>query len=163
MAWLERLRQIKGFPFLCAGLCAGVLLMVLPHFLPSGSVSAKEKQKSAEQETLAAYGERLEHRIAQMADALAGVSDASVLVTLECSEETVFAEEKTVSGKDVYATSYLLRAGGEPVAVCEITPQIRGIAVVCRGGGDPAVQLSLISMLTAAFNLPASRVFVGAK
>ena len=162
MNWLEKLKRVRGFPVLCAGLCVGVLLMMIPRLLPAEN-AAEQSKNSAQSDTLQAYGEMLEHKIAQMAQALSGVSDASVLVTLECSEETVYAEERTVSGKEAYATSYLLRAGSEPVAVREITPRIRGIAVVCRGGDDPAVQLALISMLTSAFDLSASRVFVGAK
>ena len=161
MTWLEKLRRVRGFPLVCVCLCLGVLLMLFPRFFGTGNTG--EEKKTAETDALQAYVEGLEHKIAQMAEAMAGVSDASVLVTLECSEETVFAEEKTVHGKESYSTSYLLTAGSEPVAVREITPRIRGIAVVCRGGEEPEVQLALIAMLTAAFDLSASRVFVGAK
>ena len=129
MKWLETLRSIRGFPVLCILLCAGLVCMIL-------SPLAGKKEEEA-------YEELLAHRIAQMAEAMAGVGNANVLVTL-APEQT----KNTSSGA---------------VKADTVPREILGIAVVCQGGDDPQVQLSVISMLTAAFGLPASRVYVGAK
>ncbi len=156
----ETLRHIRGIPFVAMGLLLGLILLFLPQITARSSEDAVQKLDG--EAAISAYAAELEHRIAQMTEALTGDSSASVLVTVDCSAETVYAKETTANGKDTYQTSYLLASGNQPVPVREVTPKIRGIAVICRGGDDPQLQLAVIHMLTAAFGIAASHVFVGA-
>lgn len=103
----------------------------------------------------------MEHKIAQMTEAFLGCGGAQVLVTAECTEETVYAEDITVTGAESRSEKLLLAQGSQPVPLTKITPRIRGIAVVCPGGDDPQVQMQLISLLTAAFGISAAHVYVG--
>ena len=81
-----------------------------------------------------------------MVNALSGVEDAAVLVTTE-----------KVSPSDTSGGIRLGTDDGEGLyRVC-------GIAVICHGGESPGIRLSIIQMLTAAFDLSSSRIYVGAK
>lgn len=153
----QSLIHIKGFPVLLAALAVGLILLIFPFSSPQ-----KTTVEVADDEVdFSAYEEELAHKIKQMAGALTGDRNASVLLTLDVTRETVYATESTVNGETQYSTKYLL-SDGEPVETHIILPRIRGIAVVCKGGDDASVRLALISMLTAAFDIPASRVYVGA-
>ncbi|MGM9626325.1 MAG: hypothetical protein ACI3XM_11540 [Eubacteriales bacterium] len=142
MDWIRKLRGIRGLPWLLLLFVLGLLLLIFPTDNESGFTS----QKTEDFSDIPAYEAYLEHKIAQMTDALAGVSDSVVLVTLD-----------SVPVSSQNSTSYYWESTGTQTNV----PEIRGIAVVCRGGGKPDVQLAVISMLTAAFDIPACCVYVG--
>lgn len=77
-----------------------------------------------------------EERLAALCNSVAGVSEARVMITYEA----------------VYAAS-ILGKSSEGQKIC-------GIAVVCRGGADPTVQLRLHSMLESLYALPSTRISV---
>ncbi len=141
MKLLDTFKRIRGAPLLAGAVGIGFLLMLLS----GGAETASDLTYTED-----AYVRELEHRIAQMAEALPGVSDVQVLLTLEASEDDTSA---------VPATSFFSGAGGQSSAAHR--PKVCGVALVCKGGGDPNTQLSLISMLSAALRLPASRIYVG--
>ncbi len=136
---LERLRRIRGIWLMGVCLLVGVILLLLPD---QTGVSANE-QKISEQKS---YENMAEHKITQMVNALSGAEDAVVLVT---SEKQITAD-----------TAERMRLGGDETAH---RYRVSGIAVICRGGENSGVRLSIIQMLTAAFDLSSSRVYVGAK
>lgn len=77
-----------------------------------------------------------EERLAALCNSVAGVSEARVMITYEA----------------VYAAS-ILGKSSDGQKIC-------GIAVVCRGGADPMVQLRLHSMLESLYALPSTRISV---
>ena len=90
---------------------------------------------------------------------LEGVSDISVMVTFESGSEYVFAQDQNGEQK-----SYVVIDDGgddKTVLLKEIYPRVRGIAVVCKGGSNAAVQERIIRLLCSLFDLPSNRVFVG--
>lgn len=104
------------------------------------------------------YTEDLEERIEELCRQVHGIGEVHVLVTLEGGCEYVYAENITGGSH-----SYLLTADGEgesPVFVQQIYPRIRGIAVVCSKGEDSAVRLAVTQLLSAAFDIPSSRIYV---
>lgn len=77
-----------------------------------------------------------EQQLEEMCNLVRGVSNAKVMITYEA---------KAVS-------SFIGASGGEE--------KISGIAVVCDGGGEPAVQLALYEMLNALFGISSTRITV---
>ncbi|MCQ2433565.1 MAG: hypothetical protein MJ175_13260 [Clostridia bacterium] len=153
--WLDRLKRIRGMPFILLGLILGMILMIVPHTKTqpvSGDIGGNGE--------MLAYSAEMEHKIAQMTEGLVGSGDIRVLVTAECSQETIYASEHTESSGG-NTDRYLLASGSQPVPLRIITPKIRGIAVICPGGGDARVQMQLIAMLTAAFGVPAGHIYIG--
>lgn len=141
---------------------AGILLIILGS---SGFLSGREEKKIdiKESETVFSYTEFLEKKVAGMVSRLCG-GEVSVLITLDCSSESVYAgniSENTGTG--VTEREYLVLSGEnteEGLFLKEIYPRIRGIAVVCPGGGNTGTQLEVIKMLSVAFGISSSKVSV---
>ena len=116
------------------------------------------------------YTEILENKVRTMVREISG-GEVAVLITLECSNESVYADnlkesEEKKSGDTVshsYEREYLIISGDggeEGLLLREIYPKIRGIAVVCNGGNEPSHQLEIIKLLSVAFGISASKVYV---
>ncbi len=107
---------------------------------------------------MAAYTEELEARVKHIISQVDGVSDVTVLLTLDGGSEFVYAENKSGSVVD-----YLVINNGdgeEPVLVREIYAAVRGIAVVCGGGDDAGIQRTVSELLSCAFDIPSSKISV---
>ncbi len=104
----------------------------------------------------------LEERVAALCGEMYGVSSVSVMITLDTVGETKYAQNSQVN-KDASNVStryeYVSDSGGL-LPVAEVTPRVRGVAVVCRGGGNPDIQLKLTELLSALFDIPSSSVSV---
>ncbi len=104
------------------------------------------------------YTEYLEEKIADLISEIDGISDVSVLLTLEGGNELVYAENKSPGTVD-----YLIIEGSDgesPVLLREIYSSVRGIAVVCRGGDDDSIKRTVTELLASAFDLPKAKISV---
>jgi len=145
----------------------GVALIVFGN----GGVEKNEKSTSSRDDDgeILGYTEVLENKVRTMVREITG-DEAAVLITLECSNESVYAdnlkESEVISSGDTsrsYEKEYLIISGEnseEGLLLREIYPKIRGIAVVCRGGNEPTRQLEIIKLLSVAFGISASKVYV---
>lgn len=112
--------------------------------------------------SLETYRQALETRIAAICAEVAGAGQVQVIVSLAGGFEYVYAvDEKTASGggSRVYVTVGS-GSGKTLVFLTEKAPAIRGIGVVCTGGGDPRVQREITSLLCATFGVGGNCVFV---
>lgn len=142
----------------------GLLLIALSEWLPSSAaVTPDPAVCAAELET------RLEELLGQME----GVGACRVMVTLENGEEYVYAE----AGKD--NTSYAEESGdtsrknsseshdsdpvvvgGSGLLVTAVQPTVRGVAVICEGGGQEAVCRAVTEAVATVLNISTRRVCV---
>lgn len=140
--------------WLIASLIAvGAILLIL------GSLPKREAPVTPDDNSdMIAYAESLEERIISLCEQVAGVSDVSVLLTLDGGNEHVYAENKNGTGGNYVVIS----VGGEDrvVLVREIYSSVRGIAVVCRGGDDITVRRTLTELLSCALGVPISKISV---
>lgn len=112
-----------------------------------------EKEKEASALGTEDYRAALTGEVRALCGEVQGVGEVSVLLTLEAGESHVYAE-----GDRGYIT-----AGGEGLLIESRPPRVAGVAVVCDGGGDPAVREALTEMLSAALGIGVHRVKVLAK
>lgn len=104
----------------------------------------------------------LESRVRDLCERVSGVGSAAVMITMDTAGEQVYAKNTRVVGKgegseNIY--EYVTASGGL-VPTEEKLARVRGIAVVCSGGNDAAVRLTLTEMLCALFDIPASSVSI---
>lgn len=161
-----------------AGL-AGILLIAFAQ-LPS--------MKRAEQAELplqavakeAGYDEKLEQRLEEILGSISGVGRVNVMVTLESGTGYEYAKEnKALTDKysDIKAEteqktqekstteeSYVMLDGGsgaeKPLITKELSPQIKGVVVVCEGGGNPVTVNSVIETVKVAVNISSTQISV---
>lgn len=140
----------------------GVILLVL------GSRGGKKTETvappSSTQSTPSAeeYRRGLETRMETLCGCVEGVGTVRVEVMLEGGYEYVYATDKKItSGGETTSFVILGRGDGESlVYLTERPPAIRGIGVVCTGGGDPAVRQEITSLLSATFGVGSNKIYV---
>lgn len=167
--WPERLRGLwqnerQRMNLLIFTGAMGMLLLCASAWLPDSgqeTVSA-----SLESTTDAAYEQRLEQRLSALISELSGAGDTAVMVTLETGQTTRYAaDSRTESDSGVSAVSSAqetehIFSGTQPVVESVAPPQVRGVAVLCQGGGDPAVQRRVTELVCALTGVGANRVTV---
>ena len=156
-AWKDDKKRINLL--LVSGL-AGMLLLCMSEWLPAGQSTQNAAQSSQQSQTAAEYEQQLETRLAALIRAMDGAGETVVMVTLDCGEETTYAAdtrtEKTSEDTRSSAASQRthLLAGAQPVVQSVQAPQVRGVAVLCQGGGNAGTQrriTELVSALTGWF------------
>lgn len=141
------------------GAGAGILLLLIGSgwFSSSQKTTATVSSLSAEEE-LSLYRASLEARIETLCSSVSGVSNVHVAVSLSGGFETVYATE-VKNGSEVYAT---IGSGSnaEAIVISRNPPEITGIGVVCRGGGNTAIRAELTALLASSFHVPTNRIYI---
>ncbi|MBQ8551560.1 MAG: hypothetical protein IJ428_01965 [Clostridia bacterium] len=154
------LREKKSLWLIAAALILGVCLMLLggkdDDTAVATSVGVSELTDTS----------TLETKVKELCERIGGVSDVSVMITLDTLGEQLYAynTQKSYDG-DVGSErlEYVTTSQGV-VPMGEVMPQVRGIAVVCTGGDDAGIKLKLTELLCALFSVPSSSVsIVGGK
>lgn len=111
---------------------------------------------------LVEYTKAVEDSIRELCSGVSGVSSVSVAVTLENGFEYVYAADSEVRNGESEYTYITVGSGSREgtVYITEKPPKIGGVGVVCRGGDDPAVQRKLISLISAAYNVPSNKIYI---
>ncbi len=148
-------KNIKGKELLLLLLAAGILLL----FLGGGTQKKQEAVSEGAADVAArteAYRLALEEELTLLCGKIEGVGQLSLLVTLDGSERAVYATDVGQNGRLDYVVN-----GGEGLLLYRENPSVRGVAVVCEGGNDPAVQAALTSLLSAVLGIGVNRISVG--
>lgn len=141
-------------------LILGLLLLVFP-----GTSLNKSKTKSDE-ERLSDYVEGLESKIESLCSGVQGVSNVSVSIYLDSGFETVYAyneqSKATSNGINSEKKYVTVGSGNDESMVCivEKMPNICGVAIVCKGGGNPLIANQLINLISSAYNVPKNKIYV---
>ena len=101
-----------------------------------------------------AYRQALTEDVTALCQTVKGVSEVSVLLTLEGGEEALYAMNRTETGETVASL------GGDALLLGYRMPQIAGVAVVCRGGETARVKAELTALLCAALGISSARIYV---
>ena len=143
---------------------AGILLIALSEVLPrkKGTDTSASAMVSGDQVEAA-----LEERITALLRQVEGVGSCRVMVTLESGSRAVYAADTvSATGADGSASlseSYLkvdTATGPVGLLLTHVQPTVKGVAVVCDGGGNPAVQQRVIQVVSTAFHISERRVCV---
>ncbi len=142
------------------GAMVGMLLLLF-----GGNMGSSKKTEDSEapsevtpQEELEAYQSYLEDRVKTLCESVEGVEKVTVAVTLNGNFEEIYAKE-WIDGNEEYV---IVGSGSNASALylSRTAPEIAGIGVVCRGGGNTDIRQELLSLLSAAFRVPANRIYI---
>ena len=152
--------KIKGFKSYILPVMGVFLAAILVLFGSNGKESTKYAQTHStdyESQELVTYTESLEDKIASFLGEIKGITNVSVILTVESSTETVYATQGTNSDYVVLKDS----DGNEnAIPLTEISAKIRGIAVACDYGGNEALKMTVIELLAALFDIGTIRISV---
>ncbi len=138
----------------------GLILLGISSWLPAKS--SPEAAEIIPQSTPAAeYETRLETRLQTLISDLAGAGETRVMVTLQCGEENIYAADTETSADGTAASKHVITGGTGLVETVQ-TPQVLGVAVLCQGGEDPAIQARITALVQALTGVGANHVTVAA-
>ena len=151
------------YKYILLVLLAGLVLLLWPQ---SENQPQKPEETAAVMEETAA----LEGRICAILRQMDGVGEASVLLTVESGEETVYAYDRTESRSQQGDSASLNQqrelvtlsdSGGQsPVSLRQQSPVYRGAVVVCQGGDSAAVRLAVTQVIQSLTGLSADRIVI---
>ncbi len=152
-----KMRKVKKQTlFLVIAIVLGVALMIGGSLLP-----AEETSTATQSEDIAKKEAEMAKELAAFLEKVNGISGVDVMVTLESSDQTVYAKDNDASG-----THYVIvNAGGQNHLTQTHTTyaKVRGIAVVCVGGELAQNQEKIIDLLATLYDIPKSSVSVAGK
>jgi len=125
-----------------------MLLLLLSELMPTGT-----------EPTAVRSAPQLENRLETLIAQMDGAGKTTVMLTLETGEETIYALD-TQSGQMQEQQTHVLLEDGSALAETIYQPQIRGVAVLCDGGGDVRVAARITEMVGALLDLPSNRICV---
>lgn len=150
---------------------AGIILLVISGFYESDTKSAEAEQTTAFEVSANGYVVELENRITSIISSIDGAGATQVMITLENSGEDVYLHNYDY-GEDVDGAGagnremkdeYVIIDSGDGengIVVRKTEPKIRGVAVVCEGGGNEAVRAQIVATVTALLDISSARVSV---
>lgn len=159
---IQKGKKDKRFFLFVFGAAIGVCLLIF------GSMQAK-KEKNADAETAdpasldpAAYAEAVEEEVTAICSQVKGAGTVRTAVTLKGGYRSVYASDSKTTGTGYQNSMVLVGSGSseQAVLICYENPEIAGIGIVCTGGDDPAVRQTIISLVSAAFDIGSHKIYV---
>jgi len=152
-SYISELKRNGKLKFLIIILIAGIVLLIL-GVRAQKSDTAKGSE-SAETVSISEYEIQLEEKIKRLCERVDGVSDVTVALSLEGGYEYVYA----IDGSEDYV---LVGSGNDESGMFlgQKSPEILGVGIVCRGGGDPKIQRELLLLISAACGIGTNKIFI---
>ncbi len=157
---------------------AAVLIGIVLIFL--SSLKDKDSPKREQADTDAEYVEQLEDKLSSVVTSITGEKNVQVLVSLESSTETVYADlidqsndktndvdgdasQKTQEKSDTKQSFILVEdkdGGQQALVVTKIAPTVRGVVVVSKQAENELVKQRIVDAVTTALNISSKKVCV---
>ena len=161
---------------------AGVLILLFAPFSTGKTDTAPSKQQQ-EQRTVEEYRTQLETELTELLSSIEGVSEISLMITLESAGENVYATEKRASvnllsdslsssqkrvenqndSEDSYIILKSADGSESAILVKQLQPVVKGAAIVCKGADNEIIRQKIIETTAIALDLTTNRVSVVAK
>lgn len=143
----------------------GIILIVISS-VGEESISGEETTQPQTDFSESDYTAALEKRLEETVSSLYGAGRSSVMVTLECDYETVYARDGSYSKDEASSdekSEYIIidsEQQEDGLVLKTVTPRVRGVAVLCEGGNDPYVCEQVSQMLSALLDLGSNSISV---
>ena len=150
---------------------AGVTVMAVGELVQSISDETQPTDPVASQMSANSYVSSLEERVTSIISSIDGAGATRVMITLESGNEDVYlhnydygedVDSSDAGNREVREEYVIVNAenGEKGIVVRVEEPRIRGVAVVCEGGGNSYVRAEIIATVTALLNISSARVSV---
>lgn len=145
----------------------GVILLVISELVPGKTDEPSETDAKLSVSDCADYEKSIEERLESLISQINGAGAVRVMVTLDSTAESVYAQEEKESGGEnrSFENQYVIiknENGEEAILIKTTRPQVRGVAVVCSGGGSAVVRQNITDTLTAVLGISSARVSITA-
>lgn len=138
-------------------LLLGLVLMLWPQKEKVAPAAESQKEEA----------EDLEKKLETILALVEGAGETRVLLSLETGEQTVFQADETASTqadcqeKKTTTVTVTDASRQQQGLIRQVeAPTYRGAVVVCRGGDDPRVKLSVVEAVSGVTGLPSNQITV---
>ncbi len=153
----------------------GILLIFVSSFFGEKDNSAEKSNQSSVTYTAEQYCEKLQKDIKNIVIGITGDKNPTVVITLESGIKYSYAsadetdvsssvgsvtDQSSESKKQSYITIKTADGGEQALVVTEIMPEVRGVAIICDGGGNETTAEKIKNAVTAALNITSKRVYI---
>lgn len=165
---------------ICIGILGIALIFISELFKTNNAKKVTASTSATASSSTYEYVAQLENNLKELISSIKGTGNTRVMVTLENSEEIVYAteekknkeatedksdgqlskkresddcEKKYITVRDADGTERAL-------SVTQIQPTVKGVVVVCDGGDIPEVQQKITDAIKTALNITSKRVYV---
>jgi stage III sporulation protein AG len=160
------LKNPRNTKIIVAAGVIGAALILISTFIPDKSNKSAES-KSSETDGQS-YTVALEEQLKGLVSRITGSKNVSVFLTLEGGAQYIYASEKKETSekngetqKSAAEEKYVIVKNGseeEPVLLAEISPQIKGVVIVCSGSEQ--TKAAVKEAVMTALCLPSMKVCV---
>ncbi|MBR4881692.1 MAG: hypothetical protein IKU19_07140 [Clostridia bacterium] len=134
----------KSIIFIVAGIVCVIVLLLFGN----GSDEVKREEN---------YEDILEQKLTELISGLDGVSEVKVMVVQECGAEYIYATDKELT-EDREQIEYYSAGDEDALLIKEISPVIKGVAVVCNGTSSSKTKIT--ELISSVLDIPMTRIFV---
>ena len=149
-------KWIRKYRYVAIVLLVGIVLMLLPSRQGEVEQAQTEVETTAEKQSVQ---KELSHILSQ----IDGVGDVSVLLTIASGEETVYQTNTETTGESCRIDTVIVTDSDrkEQGLIQKLNPpRYMGAIVVCRGGANAAVKLSVVEAVSRVTGLGADQIAV---
>lgn len=144
---------------LLGGAVLGVLLLLLGGTGERGEGEVVSTETSKERVgEIAAYEAKLEKELEAICEAVAGVGECEVMVTLAGGYTVQYASDGDGNPATVGTGS-----SEEAIFRTMLPPAVSGVGIVCRGGNLPSVRQTLTDLVSTTLGISSNRVYITGK
>ena len=180
----EKIQNKSGKEKITIVVLTGILLLVIS--LPTGSKSGQTETNENTQtrqtglsESAKSYETVLEEKLEKALKKVEGVGEVSVVITLKNTSEKIIAADSDYSESVIQESDsaggvrsttqqsgstsniyYDTQEGSEPYVTKENMPEVEGIVIVAKGGGDGNVCDDITDAAEALLGVPAHKIKV---
>lgn len=157
------LEFLKRYKLVLLVIAAGIILLALPTGKKESGAQADAGVAGGEEDFSV---EALEEKLSGILSKVEGAGEVRVMLTVQSGMERVLATDRDVTESDDRRTkreeTLVISSGSneEVVLITQRYPTFQGALVVCRGGDDPQVRLTLTQALSALTGLSSNRITV---
>lgn len=145
------------------GFAAGIILLMIGSGSFGEDNDAADEPSAEKVISISEYERALEEDVVSLCMRVSGVSEVYVAVRLCDGGETVYASDTQIGRDGDTRSEYVIIGSGSSahaLALGERAPEIAGIGVVCRGGESINIRNELTALISAAYGIPMSRIYV---
>lgn len=162
-----RFTALKNYRLLVVLGIIGMILILMSELISSG-----EQQKDTNEKLYkrSEYEEYMERQVEKILGKMEGVGKVNVMLTVEGTEEYVYAVESKENSSSSSENSssqsetncVFQQKGGDKEALVKkiINPSITGVVVVCDGGDDLQVKEKIYEAVSVSLNIPVNRICI---
>lgn len=163
----DKLKELMKKPlFLKAAVAVGAVMIIIILFTDISDDNAKKRSNEEKCQigfaSAELYEDETESRLKAILNEIEGVGKAEVLLTINSTEEYVYAETVKNGASQTENGYVIIDKGSEKEALVKKinNPSISGVVIVCEGGDDPKVCERLYKAVSTALNIPTSKIYV---